>query len=281
MEISTESICPSLLRLGYFDGYKNINMKFRPRICYDYEIEYYIKSSGGVTIDGKDIFFDAGDISVRKPGQHVCGIPTYECVILCFDIAGNRYCPENYMFGTPFDSQPAYSNPLLDNLPGKLKFPNPGKLAILLKEMDSCLRENLSGNRLKINSILQYILSEIICENEKQRKLIYKSNKHIISAVEYINDNFTDDINIGEMIRKLGISKAYFNRCFKDYCGTTPGSMILAKRMEKAKMLLSIGDDSVSEISVSCGFNDPSYFARKFREHCGCSPRDYREFNQI
>ena len=35
-------------------------------------------------------------------------------------------------------------------------------------------------------------------------------------------------------------------------------------------------DHSISEIALESGFTDSNYFARKFREVTGCSPREFR-----
>jgi AraC family transcriptional regulator len=40
--------------------------------------------------------------------------------------------------------------------------------------------------------------------------------------------------------------------------------------------LLSATDMSISEIAIAAGFADQSHCARRFRQHVGMSPRDYR-----
>ena len=47
-------------------------------------------------------------------------------------------------------------------------------------------------------------------------------------------------------------------------------------RLAKAKALLLTTQDSVSEIAVSTGFADNSYFTRKFKELYGISPSAMR-----
>ena len=97
MQIEEKDIHPSLLRCGHFDGFwgdGSTPARFTPRVCYDYEIEYYVRSEGGVIIDGHYTPFAAGDISVRRPGQRVQGVPPYECYVLCVDLLGQRHWPE-------------------------------------------------------------------------------------------------------------------------------------------------------------------------------------------
>jgi AraC-like DNA-binding protein len=62
--------------------------------------------------------------------------------------------------------------------------------------------------------------------------------------------------------------------------GTTIGKMITAHRIQRAaRLLLMRPDQSVTQIALDCGFADPSYFARRFQQALGSSPRKYRLSN--
>lgn len=285
MKIEDRDIRPSLLRYGYFSGYfsgyEEKEIRLTPRVCYDYEIEYYLRSDGGVYIDGKYVPFSKGDISVRKPGQKVMGIQPYECYVLCFDVLGKRYLPEGYLFGDVLHAQPLFECQILESLPAKMKYPHGDKLVTQFKELESCLQAGGPASRVKANALVQYILSDIAEEVFREKHAMQKYNKYILEAMEYIHEHFTEDISIADLIRKLGLSKAYFNRSFKEYCGQTPGEKILSLRMEKARMLLSISDISVSETARICGFSDSSYFSAKFRQMFGCTPLMYRRQNGV
>ena len=62
--------------------------------------------------------------------------------------------------------------------------------------------------------------------------------------------------------------------------GTTPGRYILARRLERARLLLADPDNhwrGISEIGYAAGFADASHFSRSFRSAFGHSPREARE----
>ncbi|HQS98366.1 MAG TPA: helix-turn-helix domain-containing protein [Novosphingobium sp.] len=60
-------------------------------------------------------------------------------------------------------------------------------------------------------------------------------------------------------------------------CGTTIGQMITEYRLTRgASMLRADPRKSVIDIALECGFSDPSYFARRFAQRFGMSPRSYR-----
>jgi AraC-like DNA-binding protein len=62
--------------------------------------------------------------------------------------------------------------------------------------------------------------------------------------------------------------------------GSTPGRYILARRLERARLLLADPDNhwrGISEIGYAAGFADASHFSRSFRSAFGHSPREVRE----
>ena len=75
MRLTTQYLNPIVLRCAYFDGYRfSSEEKMESRSVYDYEIELYLRSGGGIEIDGRFVPFQAGDVNIRKPGQQVKGV---------------------------------------------------------------------------------------------------------------------------------------------------------------------------------------------------------------
>lgn len=59
---------------------------------------------------------------------------------------------------------------------------------------------------------------------------------------------------------------------------TSPIQYLLKYRsMQAADLLLREPERSISDISVSCGFDSPSNFAKVFRRFYHCTPREYRK----
>lgn len=62
--------------------------------------------------------------------------------------------------------------------------------------------------------------------------------------------------------------------------GTTIGQMITTHRLQRAaQLLLTRPDQPVTQVALDCGFADPSYFARRFQQALGTSPRKFRLCN--
>jgi AraC-like DNA-binding protein len=76
----------------------------------------------------------------------------------------------------------------------------------------------------------------------------------------------------------LGVSRRYVNDLLLE-SGETFAERVLELRLRKARAMLSdVRHDGtrVSDIALACGFNEVSYFNRRFRARFGCSPTHYR-----
>jgi AraC family carnitine catabolism transcriptional activator len=65
-------------------------------------------------------------------------------------------------------------------------------------------------------------------------------------------------------------------RLFRAHLDTSPGEFYLNLRLARAQSLLRQTAMRIVEISLACGFDSPSYFARAYRKQFGLSPRDDR-----
>lgn len=82
--------------------------------------------------------------------------------------------------------------------------------------------------------------------------------------------------NADDCARYCGLSRTRFRQRFTAITGTTPGRYITRLRAETAAHLLRTSDKPVSEISLSCGYENPNYLYRVFKTHYHCTPQEYR-----
>ena len=72
------------------------------------------------------------------------------------------------------------------------------------------------------------------------------------------------------------ISKSECFRCFSELSKTTPIEYINQFRLLQAAQALSNSGKSISDICYATGFNNTSYFSKRFKEQYGMSPKAYR-----
>jgi AraC-like DNA-binding protein len=75
----------------------------------------------------------------------------------------------------------------------------------------------------------------------------------------------------------VGVSKDYLSDIFRQELGLSPWDYLNRYRILHAKALLNSTNDSITNIALRVGFNDPSYFGRVFHEQVGLSPRAYKK----
>jgi len=93
---------------------------------------------------------------------------------------------------------------------------------------------------------------------------------------EHIDGNIDQRIRVTTLAKLANLSVWYFLRAFKQSVGVTPGHYLTLRRLERGMELLSGTDMTLSEIALATGFADQSHCARRFRQHVGMSPREYR-----
>lgn len=94
--------------------------------------------------------------------------------------------------------------------------------------------------------------------------------------LEYVRENYRNRIRNDELAKYFGYHPNHLNRVVKSYTGMPLKSYIIACRIAAAREQLASTDDSITEISESCGFSTPSYFTEIFSRSEGVTPREYR-----
>jgi AraC-like DNA-binding protein len=70
---------------------------------------------------------------------------------------------------------------------------------------------------------------------------------------------------------------AWLSREIKRRTGKTYTELLQERRLRQAAWLLEHTTQRVSDIALSVGYENVSYFHRIFREHYGLSPKKYRD----
>lgn len=104
-----------------------------------------------------------------------------------------------------------------------------------------------------------------------------EDDKLMKRIVAYMDENLgNSDITIDDIAQTVGISRASLHRKMKRQMGTSPMEFLREARIRKAVKMLSMSTNSVSNIAYLCGFSDPKYFSKCFRQTMGISPTEYR-----
>jgi AraC family transcriptional regulator len=93
---------------------------------------------------------------------------------------------------------------------------------------------------------------------------------------DYIEDNLAENLTIAELAALIPLSQFHFARAFKAAVGEPPHRYVLRRRVEQAKVLLSVTKLPIADIAARVGFVNQSHFSAQFRKLVGATPNQYR-----
>lgn len=103
------------------------------------------------------------------------------------------------------------------------------------------------------------------------------SNEHISKVVNYIENNFTSDINIEAFSEMVPLSRRNLEVKFKEEMGTSIYQFILQCRIDYFAHLLLTTDRTLFDLAIESGFNDCKNISRIFKKMKGYTPVEYRK----
>jgi len=81
---------------------------------------------------------------------------------------------------------------------------------------------------------------------------------------------------VSEIARAAGLTPNHFSALFRKHAGQSFSTFLAWMRIALAQELLRDLKLSVQEVSDRAGFDDPNYFARRFKQKTGLTPRAWR-----
>ncbi|WP_232021672.1 MULTISPECIES: GlxA family transcriptional regulator [Pseudonocardia] len=83
-------------------------------------------------------------------------------------------------------------------------------------------------------------------------------------------------LSLDELAARLHVSVRTLTRRFREETGLSPLEWLLRQRVERARELLELGDQSIERIAVRCGFGTATALRRHFTAQLGVAPAAYR-----
>ncbi len=149
-------------------------------------------------------------------------------------------------------------------------FEDPSKL------LCSCLDSKQILDGLKVRQIVYQILLTMIEESGVFMKT-REFSPTIERAIQFINQNLSIKLGVGEIAEYVFVSKSTLTKRFKKELGIPVHDYIFNAVMFEAEQLLLKSNLSVLAISERLGFCDQFYFSKLFKKKFGTTPRDHRK----
>ena len=106
-------------------------------------------------------------------------------------------------------------------------------------------------------------------------------NQTLRDIIEYLNENCTEAVRLPDIAARFGLTPQYFCTFFKEHFGRTLTQHINLLRIQRASRYLRETDLPIMEVGFLVGFENFSYFIKRFREVFDCTPSEYRKKARI
>lgn len=244
-----------------------------------FEIYFFLSGSVLYNVESKSYLLTPGDILLIRPMQLHQPVfdersGNYERIVLWLN---TKFLEQFGMDGENlsacfFSARPGYAGLLRpdEHIRQKLQY----LLEALLQEQDS--REY--GHEISCLSYLALILSQL-CRLSAQEPLEVESSnvsRVIFDILEYINENYQEDLSLDSLANRFFISKYHLSREFTRVTGSSVHRYVTQRRLIAAKQLMSEGKPT-NAVYLQCGFGDYSSFFRAFKAAYQISPREFAQ----
>lgn len=243
------------------------------------EIKLFHEGRSMIMIDSDIIVAEKGDITIANP---------YE---IHTNIVNEVYSGEYYSLIVDLDffSDTGISDIDLRHLllAKHHKFnhhiKNNKRLGQIIMRIHEEIREEKEYYRIVVSNLLGEMFALLLRDELLDTKSSGNSHENmhkgdvLSPALQKIFSDYSQPITIDELSELCNISKYHFCRIFKQHMGMTVTQYIINYRISLADSMLKDENQSIKNISETCGFGDVSYFYQCYKRIKGTSPSKARK----
>ncbi len=252
----------------------------KPNFHEYYQIVYVLGGEGVINIEETRHITQVGQLYIIKPNLKHAIIASNSKALITVEI--KFYCANDF------------TNNMLLSLP--VFIPNTD---IDIRNIFICITEEIKKQKMYFKEMINTLLGQIAYlifrkSNEtKEDKIDYPreiienkveyqpiNNKVLEEAIAYINENYSEPVNLSDLAKRVYLNPIYFCTVFKDAFGVSPMHYLQIVRIENSKKLLKNTNHSITQISNKVGFQSVHHFSKLFKSNVGMSPSDFRNRNQ-
>ncbi len=234
-----------------------------------YELEIVITGRGENRIAGKSLPFERGTLTLLSPAEMHAFRASEPTSVLSIKLTDLLNIPEIEEIRT-------LSFPVCGHLPEKNMQSIEKHLSLLRDEL-SLARNDVQRRRLGANFIGWLLIDVLSCAAQTTPAGDSCADDVMLRVVEYVRANFRRALSLNETAALFGYTPGHLGVRFRRATGLSFSDYVCMQRLNYARSLLEQSDAPVQRVGELSGFESPSYFTRRFKRACGCSPAQYRQ----
>ena len=185
----------------------------------------------------------------------------------------------NGVFGTmkpEMETEKFEPIPILDS-------PLSNQLALyLVQELLFCPNEDKSHLENMIATMADLLVKRYYLQEELSCNLQMGLTPFLVQKIQhYVKKHIDRPILTSELAKVARLSLHHFIRVFKKTTGETPHQFIMRLKLEHAKKLLISTEDSIIQVGMGVGCDNPSHFSHLFKTNFGIPPLKFRKAYHI
>lgn len=241
-----------------------------PGVRDHYLIHYVVGGKGTYTVNNTVYPLQAGDVFLAKPSQLITYSADEDNPWEYYWVGFNGACANKLVLQLPFwEGSPVHHCQNTENVQQAL-------LNIFLSRGPDAHCEALMVGYLYL--FIAELMREAMALEPHHTNT---SAQYVLSAIKYIQFNYSHDISIDDIAKAVGVSRSHLYRVFMSNAGQSPIDYLTGYRIDEACHLLRNSQLSIAEIAVSVGFFDQFYFSRVFKKNKGVPPSKYVTKNEM
>lgn len=131
-------------------------------------------------------------------------------------------------------------------------------------------------SKKELMSVMNETIAKLLMHDQDVKS--DKKQQMAKQIMDYICENYTQDISLDELSEKFMISKTYINNLLKNFYHKSFLEILQDYRLKEAKRMILENHYKISEIAEKVGYHDISYFIRVFKKKYGVTPNNYGKY---
>nr|WP_320058020.1 AraC family transcriptional regulator [uncultured Bacteroides sp.] len=144
----------------------------------------------------------------------------------------------------------------------------------LFESLTPYFDSNIQPTQEVVNLKLQEGIYSLLNTDKKFYSILFDfTEPWKIDILDFLNENYMDELTMEEIASYTGRSLATFKRDFAKVSDITPQKWLINKRLEVAYDKIKNQNKKVSDVYVEVGFKNLTHFYAAFKKQFGFSPR--------
>jgi len=215
-----------------------------------YELVYYLKAKGDISISEKAYPFSSYSFSLTAPYSEQIETHYEDNELMYIGFTGEDL---------PLIEEGVYSD---------------GEDLSVKKAVYDIISE-CSEQKGLFEEMVSLKLKELCILLQRLKRKSISAAHSLEYAANFIKENYHTKISFKELAHSCGYSSDYFRHKFLKIYGTSPQQFQMEVRLESSKKILARNGGNCTEAAYMCGFSNSAQFSQMFKKYYGISPKKY------